>query len=515
MKANLLTLSIAALTAAAVLEAGSAVAQSFNSGSTGADGAFNPATDSTLTLPPAGVFNFTTISIPSGVTVTFIPNAANTPVTLLASGNVTIAGTIDVSGGPGGGATAGTNLVPNGGAGGPGGGAGGNGSNALVTDDGGAGLGPGGGGGGVAGFYDGGGAGGSFGTPGVSPTVPFASGAPAGAVYGSATLLPLIGGSGGGGGATHFGFTGGGGGGGGGALLIASSGALTFTGHLLAAGAGAGFAFGGCAGTSEVPGGGGGSGGAVRLIAATISGAGGSINVAGGRAGFGCNVGGGAGGDGRIRVEAFTDTSTITYTVAPALDRPSTAILPNAPSLSIASVAGIAAPGSPTGSYSTPDVTLPANTTNPVAVVVTAANVPPGTFVTITAAGLAGGRASATATLSGSSAASSASASVAIPTNEPSVISATATFTLAARDGGPVYVQGEEVDRVRVSATGSGAPQVAYVTKAGREIRGPLARIMREHTRTLTPTLSLSEGEGAISMPSPPPGERDRVRGAR
>jgi len=42
-----------------------------------------------------------------------------------------------------------------------------------------------------------------------------------------------------------------------------------------------------------------------------------------------------------------------------------------------------------------------------------------------------------------------------------------------------------------------------------------LVRIMREHTRTLTPTLSLSEGEGAISMPSPPPGERDRVRGER
>jgi len=32
---------------------------------------------------------------------------------------------------------------------------------------------------------------------------------------------------------------------------------------------------------------------------------------------------------------------------------------------------------------------------------------------------------------------------------------------------------------------------------------------MREHTRTLTPTLSLSEGEGAISMPSPPVGERE------
>ena len=34
-----------------------------------------------------------------------------------------------------------------------------------------------------------------------------------------------------------------------------------------------------------------------------------------------------------------------------------------------------------------------------------------------------------------------------------------------------------------------------------------LARIMRERTRTLTPTLCLAEGERAISMPSPPGGE--------
>ncbi len=37
---------------------------------------------------------------------------------------------------------------------------------------------------------------------------------------------------------------------------------------------------------------------------------------------------------------------------------------------------------------------------------------------------------------------------------------------------------------------------------------------MREPTPTLTPTLSLPEGEGAISVPSPPDGERDRVRGS-
>ncbi len=31
---------------------------------------------------------------------------------------------------------------------------------------------------------------------------------------------------------------------------------------------------------------------------------------------------------------------------------------------------------------------------------------------------------------------------------------------------------------------------------------------------TLTPTLSLAEGEGVVSIPSPPEGERGRVRGA-
>src|SRR5207249_2164327 len=164
------------------------------------DGAFNPTTDSTLTLPPAGVLNFTTINIPSGVTVKFIPNVANTPVTLLASGNVTIAGTVDVSGGPGGGATVGTNLVPNGGIGGPGGASGASGSNALVISTGGAGLGPGGGPAGTIlnNTWQMGGSGGGFGTAGAWRYVccnqePAGTG---GVTYGSPTLLPAIGGSG-------------------------------------------------------------------------------------------------------------------------------------------------------------------------------------------------------------------------------------------------------------------------------------------------------------------------------
>ena len=44
---------------------------SFSSGSTGADGAFNPTQSQTLQLPESGVFNFTTINIPAGVTIRF------------------------------------------------------------------------------------------------------------------------------------------------------------------------------------------------------------------------------------------------------------------------------------------------------------------------------------------------------------------------------------------------------------------------------------------------------------
>src|SRR5947207_5749504 len=87
---------------------GSATAQTFNSGSTGADGAFSPTSTTTVALPATGVFNYTTVNIPTGVTVRFTRNPSNTPVTILASGDVTIAGAIDVGGVAGGTGPAGT-----------------------------------------------------------------------------------------------------------------------------------------------------------------------------------------------------------------------------------------------------------------------------------------------------------------------------------------------------------------------------------------------------------------------
>src|SRR5688500_1259271 len=88
---------------ALLLTPAASFSQTFVSGSTGADGAFNPScspTPCTVTvqLPPSGIFNYTTVNIPDLVTVKYARNAANTPVTILATGNVVIAGTIDVSG---------------------------------------------------------------------------------------------------------------------------------------------------------------------------------------------------------------------------------------------------------------------------------------------------------------------------------------------------------------------------------------------------------------------------------
>lgn len=221
-------------------------AQGFSSGSTGADGALNvTGSDLTVELPPDGILNYTTITVSSGRTLRFTPNALNTPVYLLATGDVTIAGLVSLDGGRG-------NNV-SGGLPGPGGFAGGNPASAGTEP--GDGHGP---GGGRAGLNttdtDGAGA-------GSYATVASAGGSTRnGATYGSAVLVPIVGGSGGGGTVGSPGF---GGGGGGGAIQIASSTRIHVTGAIRArggAGNGSAYNFG--------------SGGAIRLVAPVVSGSG-------------------------------------------------------------------------------------------------------------------------------------------------------------------------------------------------------------------------------------------------
>src|SRR5437773_707546 len=74
----------------AFVMSGAVAEAQFSSRSTGADGALvvNVGQNISVQVPPSGVFNFTTVNI-SG-TLSFIPNQRNTPVIILAQGDVVI-----------------------------------------------------------------------------------------------------------------------------------------------------------------------------------------------------------------------------------------------------------------------------------------------------------------------------------------------------------------------------------------------------------------------------------------
>ena len=436
----------------------------FSSGSTGADGPFAPTTSQTILAPESGVFNFTTVNIPTGVTITYTRNALNNrPVTILASGDVVIAGSINLDGK--GGSTNGF-----GGSGGPGGFSGGQGGFGFDQSFSGTpGEGPGGGGGGVgsASVNPGSGGGGGFGTNGAAGTAQISGNAgQAGLRFGTVTIIPLIGGSGGGGGASSNNSRGGAAGGGGGGILIASSGSITISGSITTRGGN------GAVGNA---GGGGGSGGAIRLIANTISGSG-NLNATGGGGG-GANVtfAGGAGGQGYIRIEAFDfngfiGTSTPSNIISFALPHPVTS--PTSPTLKIASIGGVNAPLTPLGTLQgVADVIVPSTQTNPVTVALEGSNLPLGTIIQVTLTPSKGARTTVQSTgLSGSEAASTATASITLP-GGISVVSAIAVIDLSLAKLDPIFLDGERVRRVEVAATFGGASELIYVTESGRRIK--------------------------------------------
>ncbi|MDX2250922.1 MAG: hypothetical protein NW202_01430 [Nitrospira sp.] len=444
-----------------VLVAESAIGQTFNSGSNGSLGAFAPAANTTITLPPDGILNYTTVNIPAGVTVSFTPNAANTPVTMLATGDVVIGGTVTVNGVNG---STKDNFPPApilhvGGRGGPGGFAGGQSGMAGLTNNAASGgYGPGGGAPGVDGSTV---QGGTYGAPST-----FVS------------LIPLFGGSGGGGtngnntgGVGGTPLTGGSGGGGGGAIVVASTTKITVSGAVTANGGGPNFC-----GPATI---GHGSGGAIRLVAPEVA-IPGSLQARGLAFGV-CTAGG---GPGRIRIETLVPgpmvsidpaASMVIGSLGPVTPN-SVPALVNLPTLTISSVGGIATPAVPAGSYTTADVTLPAGTTNPVPVVLTVTNTPVPTTFTVRMVPQFANPVSTTATSSGALALSTATASVTLPTGRISGLQAYAGFTLTASLA-PI-IDGELADQVLLAA-GYGEPStLTLVTKSGREV--PVAELSHD-----------------------------------
>jgi hypothetical protein len=323
----------------------------FSSGSTGADGPLTYAPNlGTVYFPPSGlaqrtnnIYNFTTITIGAGTTVRVSGWVINGPVYWLAQGDVTIGGTLDLSGqlghAPG---NVSYRAPSEPGAGGYSGGVAqlSTGQNAT------AGNGPGGGA-----------------TPGNCPGIDPRFGC-GGKFSGGSYLQPLIGGSGGGGACrpTDVG-TGqcSGGGAGGGAILIASSTSITIS------SGGAINAQGG--GTNNSYFGGGGSGGAVRLVSNTIMNSG-TINISGG----GSDDGYSNGGPGIVRFEGFTlNIGTVAGTALGST--PYNLALPvgGPPSVNVTSVNGISINANP---FSFPDATITAGTSVPV--IISGVNVPAG-----------------------------------------------------------------------------------------------------------------------------------------
>lgn len=299
-----------------------------------------------MTEKPDGIWNFTTITIPSGIEVRFTKNAGNTPVVWLATGEVLMNGILRLDG---------EDAKVNSGAdnyalGGPGGAPGGLG--AIRWD--------------VSGNYAGTpGQGAGGGAPGVT-SAEYGSPGMFKDTYGNSLILPLIGGSGGGGGASSNTSNGGHGGGGGGAILIASDLDITVNGHINVDG-----------GTYRWSGasyGGRGSGGAIKLMADRIEGSG-VLWARGGRTQTDTVAG-------RIRLEAFFRP------LAAKAIPPSTATAPIAapdfgdiPSLIITSVDGAGVANPSTGNLQTPDVVF--TEAGDVSILVDSENIPEGTPVTL------------------------------------------------------------------------------------------------------------------------------------
>ncbi len=423
----------------------------FQSLSTGADGAFTPSpspASQQVSLPPDGIFNFTDVNIPAGVTITFVRNNDNTPVRIFAAGDVLIDGTINVGGGNGGGAGNGSLGV-----GGPGGYNGGRGGlpSRHGQAQGGDGLGPGRGTGAFnANNVSGGG--GGYATPGGNRN-PGGTQGRGGPVYGNAELLPLIGGSGAGGASGSTNNAGAGGGGGGGAILIAATGTVTINGTVTANGGSGGGGFIGA---------GGGSGGAIRIMATTIRGEG-AITATGG-----LSTSGSHGGSGRIRLEAENLERSANSTPTFVFSLPGVQLVPNLPSLRIASVAGIAAPGNPTG---TKDIVIPGVTTGAVPVVIATSNVPEGTVIRVTAAPERG---TAVTADTGGVAGNTATASINLP-NGNSVLSAQTTFTVTASLGDTLknFAGGERVERIELASTPGQGSTTTLITVSGKSYSWP------------------------------------------
>lgn len=384
-----------------------AQAQSFSSGSTGADGALDlstmncPSGTCQVQLPESGILNYTTVNIPQGRTLVFKRNARNTPVVMLVQGDVTIAGAINVS------ASSDPDYPARYSTPGPGG------------------------------FY-----GGAPGQDGLGPGGGQASPYHDGKWVGPLSLVPIIGGSGGAGVGGH------GGGGGGGAIVIASSTSIVCSGSIFANGV-----FGDTTG----------SGGAIRLVAN-------SINVSGGFSAYGCcGVGPGIvrleAPTGALTFTGSSSPAAVLSPINPVI------VSAAPPQLTIISIGGYPIPSYAGSRFDTVDLLLPNQLTDPINIVLRASNIPLGTQIDVKALNGSGSEVFTPGTLTGTFESSTATATASnLNRASVTFLIATATFNppqgaAVFNPKGP-----DQVAKVRVEAAPGAKPKYIFLRGDGTMI---------------------------------------------
>jgi len=195
------------------------------------------------------------------------------------------------------------------------------------------------------------------------------------------------------------------GGGGGGDILIASSN-IVLNGQIRSTGGSSGVSY-----PSNICGGGG-SGGGIRLITGILSGTG-YINVLGGSSNAGSN-----GGAGRVRLDVIQ--SSFAGQINGIFTHGSQFIIipteGQGAQLTVTSVGGVVVSASPTGQIATPDAVLSAQQNNPIPVVVSCANLPLNTQITVSVKPANGAAVSATSyNTTGTLASSTATIFIVIP----------------------------------------------------------------------------------------------------
>jgi hypothetical protein len=202
-----------------------------------------------------------------------------------------------------------------------------------------------------------------------------------------------------------------------------------------------------------------------------------TISTAGGGGVNGCGaIQGGNGSNGIVRIEAYNymNFSPIVSGAASSVlsKNPNPPSIANPPQLSITSVAGIAAPSSPAALYDSPDIILPNNQPNPVTVALAAANVPLNTSVKLIMMPEVGAQTVVQASaLSGTLANSTTTASVTLPPGGTR-LTASVTIDLTAQNSlPPMFINGERVNAIEVSASFGGRSETTYITQSGRRIK--------------------------------------------